>query len=212
MKKLLLLFIFLMPLALFAKFYDGQIIYKNGKTVDLQISFPLNPTAKKLKVKIDGKTQKLVADEIAYFTVAIDKGNSTFLFRRVQIGSIDKNGNLKKLRKGNRGWAIVEKAYKNTIIYDVGTKYGVKKVKGTERMVRVYEAGMDANLIGKPDEDIAFVMFDASKWALRIGLKRAEKYLFDKCPDFTEKINVKEMGRRDVVYQIAEFYDECAEN
>lgn len=211
MKKLILFLLFVMPLSLFAKFYDGTVMYKNGKTVDLQISFPLAPTAKKLNVKINGKTQKIVADELAYFTVTIDNGNSTFLFRRVQIADIDKNGNLKKLKKGYRNWAIVEKTYKNTIIYDLGINYGVKKVKGTEKMIRVYQA-VDANLIGKIDEDIAFVMFDTNKRALRVGLKRAEKYLFDKCPDFTEKINVKEMDRRNVVYQIAEFYDECVEN
>jgi|SRR5690554_5043835 len=218
MKKLLLFFIFLMPLALFAKFYDGKVIYKSGETVDLQINFPLNPRSKKLTVKIDGKTQKLDPNEIAYFTVSIDNGNSTFVFRRIEIWGFDKNG---KMSEHNffgitKGWAMVDKVYKNMIVYDLGDKYGIKKVRGKERMVVAYWVGMgsNSNLIGKPDEDITFVLFDTSTdGAFKKGLERAEKYLFDKCPNFSEKFNIKEMNRKEIIaYQIAEFYDKCAEN
>jgi|SRR5690554_786534 len=214
MKKILLLFIFLMPLALFAKFYDGKVIYKSGETVDLQINFPLKTTSKKLSVLMNGKKQKLDADKIAYIVVFLNNGKNNFVFKRGKDSRFDKEGNISTKKKTGI-WTLIIKAYDHIIISETAQSYIVKKSKTkdkAETMIAVFDAQSTSRfgtLLSKPDDDLVFFFLDVRKNFLKKSIERSQDYLFSKCANFAETIDYDSLESGNFIHEIAEIYNKC---
>lgn len=206
--------LFLMPLGVFAKFYDGKVIYKNGETVDLQINFPLKTTSKKLSVSINGKKQKIDADKIAYIVVSLNNGENNFVFKRGRDSRFDKEGNISTKRKKGV-WTLIDKAYENIIVSETAQSYVIKKSKTKdkeERMIAVFDAQSTSRfgtLLSKPDDDLVFFFLDVRKNFLKKSIERSQDYLFSKCPNFSETIDYKNLEVGNFVHEIAKLYNEC---
>lgn len=216
MKNFLLFMLFLMPLGVFAKFHDGKVVYKSGKTIDLQIKFPLKTTSKKLSVSINGKKQKLEADKIAYIVVSLNDGKNNFVFKRGRDSRFDKEGNISN-RKKTGVWTLILTAYENIIVSETAESYVVKKSRTKdkeERMIAVFNSQSTSRfgtLLSKPDDDLVFFFLDVRKNFLKKSIEKSQNYLFSKCANFAEKIDYENLESGLFVHEIAKLYDECSE-
>lgn len=211
-KNILILLFFFLPLVVFSKFYNGKVVYRNSETIDLEIKFPVKTEAKNLTVKINGEVKKIIADEIDYFVVFLNGGKSSFIFKRGKVGWFDKEGGIKPDNKGR--FTLVKKVYNNLIVSETAIYYEVKKRKGEENMIAVFNRDSEltyGNFLFKPKDDLFFVVYNTQKRALKKSFERNLDYLFSDCPGFAEMVDYDELERGNYVNEIAILYDECIE-
>jgi hypothetical protein len=211
MKKFIFLLFLVLPLCLFAKFYDGKVIYKNGETANVQIEFPVKTTSKQLVIKIDDKKTVLNADDVSFFSVFLNNGNDTFVFKRGKDSKFDKEGNLITKKKAGL-WTLLIKVYDDIIVSETAHKYDIKKEKNVDKLIAFFDkngAGYYGYLLTKPDEDFVFYFMNINKSVLVKSIERSQKHLFSKCPNFSENIDYKKLEKGDFVMEIAKLYDEC---
>lgn len=211
MKKFILSLFFLLPLCLFANFYDGKVVYKNGEIANVQIEFPVKTTSKKLVIKVNGKKTDLNADDISFFIVYLNDGKDSFVFKRGRDSRFDKEGNLITRDKSGL-WTLLIKVYDDIIVSETAQKYGVKKVKNVDQLIAVFDknsAGYYGYLLTKPDEDLVFYFMNINKNLLVKSIERSQNHLFSKCPNFSKNIDYKKLEKGDFVMEIARLYDEC---
>ncbi len=214
MKKLILLLLFFMPLLGLAKFYNGKIVYNNGKVSEVQVNLPLKASKKSISVKINNKKESVKISDIKYLIVTSNSGED-FVFKRGKLKRVNKDGEIKSaslLGKDVDGLTLVDKVYDDIIVSLGAQQYTIKKVKGKETMYAVSEsnsAGAYGYVLSKPDDENIYFFFNSAA-ELKISLKRTKDILFSKCPEFAESINYKELDKKQsFVHQIAEEYNNC---
>jgi|26BtaG_2_1085354.scaffolds.fasta_scaffold00098_20 hypothetical protein len=211
MKKLIVLFYLFVPFLLFAKFYNGEIIYNNGSSKSIQIALPISATKQSITVKINDKKESIKIAEIKYLIVSLNDNQNKYLFKRGNVSRVNKAGEIITKEKTHL-LSLVDEAYEDIIVSCDALQYIVKKIKGKETLIAVYHGGIGGYVLSAPDDDRLLFFMNHPK-ALRVSISRSEAYLFSKCPGFSESINYKELNRRgSFVHEIAEKYNHCIKN
>jgi len=187
MKKLLLtLLLLLFPLLIAAKSYKGTVYYKNdNRAVQLEIEMPLKVNAKKLKVRINGKKESLDASTLAYMDIYINNGQKKISFKRGKISHFKKNGEIRK-RQNVDVWSMITDVRENIIVSAAGLMYDVKKKKGEEYILIIFDPISQGFYLSKQNSDILVntdPYFDES-FESKIG--GAKELLFPECENIMD--------------------------
>jgi len=207
MKNILFILFVFFTLASHAKFYNGKITYKDGKTEDVQISMPIKANAKSIKIKKNNVKEKVDSEKIENFSISFDD-ESHYVFKQVGLAFIGKNGEL-KVKNKLRGWGVINRIYDHSIIYSIGIKYSSTKINGKDGLLITYNLGLENLVMGKSDEDIFFFISNSFQNRMKKDIKIVESYLFDKCSNFSEIIDFDRFKKMNYVFALAEQYDEC---
>jgi len=187
MKKLLLtLLLLFFPLLIAAKSYKGTVYYKNdNRAVQLEIEMPLKVNAKKLKVQINGKKESLDASTLAYMDIYINNGQKKISFKRGKISHFKKNGEIRK-RQNVDVWSMITDVRENIIVSAAGLMYDVKKKKGEEYILIIFDPISQGFYLSKHNSDILVntdPYFDES-FESKIG--GAKELLFPECENIMD--------------------------
>ncbi|WP_353117567.1 hypothetical protein [Myroides odoratus] len=187
MKKLLLtLLLLFFPLLIAAKSYKGTVYYKNdNRAVQLEIEMPLKVNAKKLKVRINGKKESLDASTLAYMDIYINNGQKKISFKRGKISHFKKNGEIRK-RQNVDVWSMITDVRENIIVSAAGLMYDVKKKKGEEYILIIFDPISQGFYLSKQNSDILVntdPYFDES-FESKIG--GAKELLFPECENIMD--------------------------
>lgn len=210
-KPTLLTLFLLLPFFLFAKSYKGTIYYKgDNRAVNLEIEMPFKVNAKQLKVKINGKKEKIDASTLAYMDIYINNGQKKIVFKRGKISHFKKNGEIRK-RQNVDVWSMITDVRENIIISAPGLMYDVKKQKGEEYILIIFDPTTQGYYLSKPDSDILVntdPYFDES-FESKIG--GAKELLFPECEDIMERFAEaqKKKKKSERLHVLLETYESC---
>ena len=186
MKNIVLTLLLFLPLMLSAKSYKGTIYYKkDNKAVDIEISMPIYVDAKKLKVKINGQKQSIDASMLSYMDIYLNNGGTKITLKRGKISHFKKTGEIRK-RQNVDVWSMITDSRENLVVSAAGLLYDVKKKKGEEYILVVYNPISQGYYLSKHDSDILVntdPYFDES-FESKIG--GAKSLLFPECENIME--------------------------
>lgn len=214
MKNTLVLFILLLPFFLHAKSYKGTIYYKNdNRAVNVEIQLPIAVNAKKLKVVINGQKQKIDANQLAYFDVYLNNGKDKYAFKRGQISHYKKKGGV---RKGQNMyvWSMIDDVREHIMSSAAGLQYAVKKRKGKEYILIVFNPWTQGHYLSKPDSDILVATHPLFGESFEMKVANAKDLLFPECENIMEHYATlkKETKQRDHASVVMDAYEACLAN
>ncbi|MGS4347040.1 hypothetical protein ACKUSY_15920 [Myroides odoratus] len=211
MKTTLLTLFLLLPLLIFAKSYKGTIYYKgDNRAVNLEIEMPIKVNAKKLKVKMNGQKQSIDASTLAYMDIYINNGTKKVTFKRGKISHFKKSGEIRK-RQNVDVWSMVSEVRDRIIISAAGMMYDVKKKKGEEYILIIFDPITQGLYLSKPDSDILVATdphFDES-FESKVG--GAKELLFPECEDIMDRYAEAQKSEKKInrVYVLVDAYEAC---
>ncbi|MCS4239757.1 hypothetical protein M2306_001860 [Myroides gitamensis] len=186
MKNFLLTFLLLFPLLISAKSYKGTVYYKNdNRAVHLEIEMPLKVNAKKLKVRIDGQKQSLDASTLAYMDIYINDGQKKISFRRGKVSHFKKNGEIRK-RQNVDVWSMITDVNENIIVSAAGLMYDVKKKKGEEYILIIFDPLSQGFYLSKHNSDILVNTDPYLDESFESKIGGAKELLFPECENIME--------------------------
>lgn len=210
MKKYLLIFTFLLPLFVFAKFFKGQIIYNDGSMSAVEVYLPIVAQKQKLTIRENNIRKVIDISEIKYLLVILNN-NKEYLFKRGKLVNINNRKEL-KVRKNSNVLSLVNQMDDGIIISEEALNYSVKKVRGEETLIATYYGALVGLMLSKPDDEKLFTFYN-SRSALKNIVDVTNDYLFYDCLNFAESINYKELDRKkSYIHQIVEIYNNCNKN
>lgn len=155
MKNILLTLLLLFPLLISAKSYKGTIYYKNdNRAVNLEIQMPIKVDAKKLKVKINGKSESIDASTLSYLDIYLNDGTKKITFKRGKVSHFKKNGEIRK-RQNVDVWSMLTDVRENIIVSAAGLMYDVKKKKNEEYILIIFNPISQGFYLSKANSDIS---------------------------------------------------------
>lgn len=211
MKNSLLVVLLILPLFLSAKSFKGTVYYKNNpKGVEVEINFPLNVMSKKLKVKVNGQNQTIEADKLSNLVLHLNEGETDITFKRGTVSRYNPDGSVRKSELRNV-WSMISDSRENIVASSAGVEYNVKKRKGKENIVVVYDPWTQGYYLSKPDSDILVTIEPmlGEKFENKVG--NAKHILFPECENVMELYAeaIKNAKKRDRVKVIMDTYENC---
>ncbi|MDM1045607.1 hypothetical protein HX004_12580 [Myroides sp. 1354] len=214
MKNILLTLLLLIPLFLSAKSYKGTIYYKkDNRAVNLEIQMPLKVNAKKLKVKINGKSESIDASTLSYMDIYINDGTKKITFKRGKISHFKKNGEIRK-RQNVDVWSMITDVRENIIVSAAGLMYDVKKKKKEEYILIIFDPISQGFYLSKANSDILVNTDPYLDESFESKLGGAKSLLFPECENIMELFeeaqkNEKKSNRLEVLIKT---YENCLTN
>lgn len=211
MKNILLTLLLLFPLLISAKSYKGTIYYKkDNRAVNLEIQMPIKVDAKKLKVKINGKSESIDASTLSYLDIYLNDGTKKITFKRGKISHFKKNGEIRK-RQNVDVWSMITDVRENIIVSAAGLMYDVKKKKKEEYILIIFNPISQGFYLSKANSDILVNTDPYLDESFESKLGGAKDLLFPECENIMELFaeaqkNEKKSNRLDVLIKT---YENC---
>ncbi|WP_158960864.1 hypothetical protein [Myroides fluvii] len=186
MKNILLTLLLLFPLLISAKSYKGTIYYKNdNRAVNLEIQMPIKVDAKKLKVKINGKSESIDASTLSYLDIYLNDGTKKITFKRGKVSHFKKNGEIRK-RQNVDVWSMLTDVRENIIVSAAGLMYDVKKKKNEEYILIIFNPISQGFYLSKANSDILVNTDPYFDESFESKLGGAKDLLFPECENIME--------------------------
>ncbi|HNP33117.1 MAG TPA: hypothetical protein PKN96_07475 [Flavobacterium sp.] len=213
MKKLLFLFI-LVPLSVFAKFYDGTITYNDGSTKKGLIEIPENASRQEISFKTDlkAKPEKISIDDVKGFEITSGKNDVPTKFVSIYLAKGPLYGTKECKVDKKKSWVRIEKEggitlYSSYIGYRPGVRGGA-----------IHDSGWPPEtyfFLGRPDKDYAvffWMYIESAGTTIAVNnfkvIKRLTATHFEtKCPELENFIDKDDFKTNGIV-RIVELYDE----
>jgi len=206
MKKIILLLI-LLPLSVFAKFFQGSITFNNGSTKQGFIEIPYHDDSKiKFRLEKKGNTEKYKKEVVKSFEIINDE-NETFRYTTIFLShpKLFSKTNIKISSK--KSFVRIVKEGKITLYI---ADYCEQSGRGTTSGVRYY--------IKKPDENFGRFIREKSNMLFFIAIGEyksiinyLKNYFETDCPKFIEALNADDI-KTNGMERIVELYDKyCGE-
>ncbi|MBB1138950.1 hypothetical protein [Myroides sp. WP-1] len=214
MKHALLLLLLLLPFLSVARSYKGTIYYKkDNRAVNVEIQMPFEVNAKKLKVKINGKKQKIEAENLSYMDIYLNNGKTKVSFKRGKISHFKKNGEIRK-RQNVDVWSMLTDVREHITVSLAGMLYDVKKKKNEEHILVVFHPTVYGYYLSKSNSDILVSTDPAIGESFESKIGGAKELLFPECPDIMERYEIAQKNEKksNRINVLIETYEACLSN
>ena len=213
MKKILFLFIFI-PFSVFAKFYDGTIIYNDNSTKKGLIEIPEEGSKQEINFKTDlkAKAETVSINDVKGFEITSGKNLVATKFVAIYLAKGPLYGTKECKVDKKKSWVRVEKVggitlYSSYIGYRPGVRMGAASTSGWPAQTYFF--------LGRPDKDYAvffWLYMESAGTSMAVNnfkvIKRLTADHFEtKCPELENYID-KEDFKTNGIARIVELYDE----
>ncbi|AWG26618.1 hypothetical protein [Flavobacterium kingsejongi] len=211
MLKKLLVLLLLLPLSVFAKFYQGTITLTNGTVRQGYIKLPTEPTDSKIKFRAEekGKNEKYKINEVREFEI-INDDKETIRFTTIYLGSPRLFNHSEFKIEKKKSWVSIVKEG-GIALY--GAHYAPRAGSGMHPGTSSSPGGV-VFYIQRPGETHALYLYTIENFSFTIAinsfkeLRKIIKLYFDKiCPNLESLITKADFKENGLSY-IVNLYDE----